>query len=216
MIDRSEAAGARRILYFGDPMCSWCYGFAPAVRRIEQTFGRRAPIRLVMGGLRAGTTEPMTDAAKARMRGHWDRVREATGQPFVFGLFEREGFVYDTEPACRAVVAARTLSPAAALAYFREVQRAFYAEGRDTTDAGALIAIAAECGIDATAFGSALRSEQMAAATGADFRLSRQLGVHEFPSLVLQDGTRYAYLTVGYRPFEELAPTLHGWLAADA
>ena len=67
-----------------------------------------------MGGLRAGNTEPMTDKDKDYIRGAWAKVGEATGQPFDPSFFDRE-FVYDTEPACRAVVAARRLKPNMAL-----------------------------------------------------------------------------------------------------
>ena len=94
----------KELVYFADPMCSWCYGFAPVVAAVEQQFRGRLPLRLVMGGLRAGQTRPMRDADKEYIRDAWTRVNAASGQPFDFAFFEREGFVYDTEPACRAVV----------------------------------------------------------------------------------------------------------------
>jgi len=92
------------LIYFADPMCSWCWGFAPVIDAIRERFGRDLPIRLIMGGLRPGTTKPMTEAAKRTTREHWEHVHEASGQPFDFTFFEREGFVYDTEPAAKAVV----------------------------------------------------------------------------------------------------------------
>ena len=70
------------LIYFSDPMCSWCYGFSPVIADIRRTFGRALPIRLVMGGLRPGTETPMTDAAKAEVRTHWAHVQEASGLPF--------------------------------------------------------------------------------------------------------------------------------------
>lgn len=204
----------RRILYFGDPMCSWCYGFAPVVASIVARFAETAPLWLVLGGLRPGWSEPMDEFMKERMRSHWVRVKETTGQPFDFTFFEREGFVYDTEPACRATVAVRTMMlPPQALCYFRAVQTAFYAEGRDTTRAGVLADLAGQVGIDAADFAAMVEAEEIQAATSADFRMTRMLGVSEFPSLVLQEGTRYAYLTAGYRPLEELVPTLERWVS---
>jgi putative protein-disulfide isomerase len=50
-------------VYFADPMCSWCYGFAPVMRQLRQRYGDVAQVRPVMGGLRPGTTEPMPAAA---------------------------------------------------------------------------------------------------------------------------------------------------------
>ena len=47
-----------RLIYFADPMCSWCYGFSPVIAQIRQTFGRALPIEVVMGGLRPGNAGP--------------------------------------------------------------------------------------------------------------------------------------------------------------
>ena len=47
------------LVYFADPMCSWCWGFAPVINAIRGRYGERLPVRLIVGGLRPGTTEPM-------------------------------------------------------------------------------------------------------------------------------------------------------------
>ncbi|MEK9724235.1 MAG: hypothetical protein VW405_12255, partial [Rhodospirillaceae bacterium] len=105
----------RHLLYFADPMCSWCWGFSPSVDAIRTELSDSLPIRPVMGGLRPGNTEPMNEVAKLEVRRHWEHVLEASGQPFDFDFFDRDGFVYDTEPACRAVVTVRRLAAAKAL-----------------------------------------------------------------------------------------------------
>ena len=91
------------LIYFADPMCSWCYGFSPVIADIRRAFGRALPIRLVMGGLRPGTEQPMTEAAKTEIKGHWTHVAEASGLPFDGGVLDIPGFRYDTDPAARAV-----------------------------------------------------------------------------------------------------------------
>ena len=103
----NASAPSPRLIAFVDPMCSWCYGFAPVLEAIAKHYGASLPIHLVMGGLRPGTTEPMTDTMKAMIREHWEHVHTASGQPFDHAFFERETFVYDTDPAARAVVLMR-------------------------------------------------------------------------------------------------------------
>ncbi|MCA3720124.1 MAG: DsbA family protein, partial [Phenylobacterium sp.] len=73
---------APHLIYFADPMCSWCYGFSPVMEDIRRAFGRALPVRLVMGGLRPGTETPMTPEARDSLRGHWTHITEATGLPF--------------------------------------------------------------------------------------------------------------------------------------
>ena len=62
-------------IYFADPMCSWCYGFAPTVRALRRRYGEVLPIRVVMGGLRPGTTEPMPEKARRGLVHPGDSIR---------------------------------------------------------------------------------------------------------------------------------------------
>ncbi len=204
----------KRIFYFADPMCSWCWGFSPVIARIAAEAGGRAPVRLVAGGLRVGTTEPMDARARAVIREHWEHVQAATGQPFDFAFFAREGFVYDTGPACRAAVAMRNLAPEQTFAYLEALQRGFYAEGRDLTDAAVLSALAEPFCAGADVFATVYAAPEVEEATAADFRLTQALGIAGFPAVVLKDEAGLVPLTVGYQPFKDLAPSLAAWLQA--
>lgn len=204
----------KHFLYFADPMCSWCYGFSPVIAELAQRFSGRLPVRLVMGGLRAGNTRAMRPQDKDYIRGAWARVGEASGQPFDFTFFAREGFVYDTEPACRAVVTMRRLHPAKALAFMAAIQRAFYARNVDVTQAEVLAEIAErECGVDGAAFTSEFLSADTRNETFRDFLTSQQAGVEGFPCLVVGNETDgYAQVTNGYRPIDGLPEAIEAWL----
>ena len=97
---------SKELVYFGDPMCSWCWGFSTVIDHILHSFSGRLTVRLVMGGLRPGESEPMSDDDKVRTRLHWEQVETTSGQTFNFDFFQRKAFVNNTEPACRAVVGA--------------------------------------------------------------------------------------------------------------
>ncbi len=203
----------KQLIYVGDPMCSWCWGFAPVKRRIEEQCEGRAEVSLAVGGLRPFTTEPQDDQRKAFLREHWQEIGDKTGQPFAFHLLDRDDFVYDTEPASRAAVVVRHLDgQAKALDFFSELQRAFYADNADVTEAATLTALARDFGVDGDAFAERLETEEMRQATIEDFQLARSLGVTGFPTVVVKDDQGYAYLTVGYQPYEQLGSLLDAWL----
>lgn len=204
----------KRIFYFADPMCSWCWGFSPVIAAIVGACGEAALVRLVVGGLRVGTTAPMDERAKAAIRAHWEHVQAATGQPFDFAFFAREGFVYDTGPACRAAVAMRNLAPENTFAYLETLQRGFYAEGRDVTEPAVLAALAEPFCAGADVFAAVYAAPEVEEATLADFRLTQALGIGGFPAVVLKDEAGLVPLTVGYQPFADLAPSLEAWLQA--
>ena len=124
-----------QLIFVGDPMCSWCYGFGKELSAVLQA-RPDLPLQIVVGGLRAGGSEVLDEAGKQFRLTHWARVEAASGLPFNReALMARKGFVYDTEPICRAVVAARNIAPEAPLLdVFRALQHAFYVDGLDTTD----------------------------------------------------------------------------------
>ncbi|MDQ3560310.1 MAG: DsbA family protein [Pseudomonadota bacterium] len=202
------------LIYVADPMCSWCWGFSPVIGAITERFGEALPIRLIMGGLRPGTTKPLDEAGKRTIREHWEHVHEASGQPFDMQFFERDGFVYDTEPASKAVVVAGRSAMEKGLACLRLVHAAFYAENRDVTNADVLANLAAEIGLDREEFVKALRSEEAKKETWANFAIAQRAGITGFPTLLagLGDGAEYAIVTQGYQPADRIVPVLERWL----
>jgi putative protein-disulfide isomerase len=215
-VDQPARSG-KFLVYFADPMCSWCYGFAPAIAVLAETFEDRLPLQLVMGGLRAGNTVPMRAEEKEYVQSAWASVNTATGQPFDFSFFDRDGFIYDTEPACRAVVTARRLLPRLALPFMARVQEAFYAQNRDMTSADEIAAVAEEAGFNREEFAQAFLAPDTRNDTFRDFLTAQQLGIRGFPTLIAGNNEEgYALLTNGYRPLADLADPLERWWASGA
>lgn len=203
---------SKQLIYFVDPMCSWCWGFAPVITAIESHFDQDLPIRIIMGGLRPGTEHVMSDKDKSDIRAHWQHVGKASGQPFDFTFFDREGFVYDTEPAARAVVAVRRLAPFSALSYLKFVQQAFYAEGCDVTDIDVLASLAADLGLDGDAVKEAWGRDETIEDTKTDFAVTRKTGIGGFPALLAgKQGEPFKLVTTGYQNWEALKPALTHW-----
>jgi putative protein-disulfide isomerase len=203
-------------IYFADPMCSWCWGFSPVIAALREHTADVLPIRLVMGGLRPGTTTPMPEAARRELVGHWREIHELTGQPFGDGLIGQEGFVYDTDPAARAVVLARRTSGDLALDYLARVQRAFYAENRDVTRNEVLSELAAEIGFDRAVFAAGQDDETLKPETWRDYALSQRAGVTGFPTLIVgpnADGS-FTPISRGYHDPESVLAGVGAWLAA--
>ena len=147
---------------------------------------------------------------------HWRHVHEASRQPFDFKFFDREQFVYDTEPACRAVVIMRRAGLKTGLAALRHIHKAFYAENRDVTDTDTLAALAAELGFEEDAFRAEFAAEAAKAETLSDFEITSSTGVRGFPTVIAgtgQDGN-YTLITNGYQSPEHVVPVLERWITS--
>ncbi|HQS82668.1 MAG TPA: DsbA family protein [Thiobacillus sp.] len=199
--------------YFADPMCSWCWGFSPVIETLREEYRDRMKIALVLGGLRHETAS-MTAAGRTEILHHWREVHARTGQPFRFDNALPEGFVYDTEPACRAVVTVGGLDSALIFPLFKAIQRAFYAGGHDVTQPGVLADLAAELGVDRNAFLPAFDSDAARAKTQAHFKQTRQAGVRGFPALILQQDTQLTPVSSGCQPLDTVRAAIETCIAA--
>ena len=195
-----------KLIFVGDPMCSWCYGFAKELATLLETTPDLS-LEIVLGGLRAGGTDVLDAAGKQFRLTHWARVEAASGVAFNReALLAREGFVYDTEPICRAVVTARSMAPQAdLLAVFRALQKAFYVDGLDTTDPTTLARVTADA---LTAAGHSAHADEVlllfnaqstVEAAREDFRKAREWGINSFPALLADVDGELRVVTPGFQ-----------------
>jgi len=203
--------------YFADPMCSWCWGFSPILEKIRSTYDEQLNMALMLGGLRPGVPGETTPQMSAQLRDdildHWHEVHKMTGQSFSFEGAMPKGFVYDTEPASRAVVSLAQLNADKIFAYFKSIQAAFYVEQIDVTDVENLTELASQQGVASDLFLEQFNSDMVKKITQQHFHGARQAGVTGFPSLIIQEGADFEFIAKGYRPFEEIKSLIDSWLA---
>lgn len=190
------------LIYVGDTLCSWCYGFAPELDK----FIKKHPeltLRMVQGGLRPNGVE-MVHQMKDFLKSHWIEIEKRTGQPFSFDMFQNEDFVLDTEPASRAVVVCRMMKPEIELEFFKAVQIAFYIKNRNTNLLETFLEVAEKFDLDQGKFSELFDSEEAKYATKTDFQLSSEMGIKGFPSIVVKFGKQFFMISNGYRDFADL------------
>lgn len=198
----------KKLWYFADPMCSWCWGFAPTIEATRQLYAGRLTIELILGGLRPGTKLPIENQQRQDILGHWHNVQRITGQPFQFEGAMPEGFIYDTEPASRSVVTVSTIAPQLTFPFFLAIQQAFYVNQIDVTKSENLLQLAVGLEIDPEQFLQVFMSEATKQQTQANFNQARQWGIDGFPSLVIQNKADHHLLVSGYCPAEKLYPKI--------
>ena len=201
------------LVYVGDPMCSWCFGFLPVIQELHARHRGEIAMTLRMGGLHPGNDYVVDGDYREFLRAHWLEIGERTGQKFSLDILDRGPWVSDTELACRAVVAVRRLKPGAEWAYFPLIQAGFYSHNRDPHDPDSFAGPAEEVGIAKGDFLAAYEDPAVREETLEDFRWARSMGINGFPTVVVHDARGWALLTNGYQPIEALEGPLAGWIA---
>lgn len=190
------------LIYVGDTLCSWCYGFAPELDKFIANHPE-LKLRMVQGGLRPNGTETLHEM-KDFLLSHYNEIEAKTGKPFSKDLFEKENFLLDTEPASRAVVVSRMMAPEKELAYFKAVQHAFYVQVKNINELSTFTEVASQIGLNKEKFAELFESEEAKYATKIDFQLSSEMGIRGFPSIVVKFGKQFFMISNGYREVADL------------
>ncbi len=200
------------LIYFGDPMCSWCYGFAPELKQAVKEFKNQINFKLVMGGLRPYNTQTI-DQLSDFLKHHWEQVAETSGQVFNYNLLQDSSFVYDTEPPARAVVTLRHLQPALEYDFYELIQTSFYAKNLNTNKLESYLDLVGMLNISGDDFQEMFESDEMKQAVKEDFRYSSQVGVRGFPTLVLSTENKLQLISNGYTKGNLLIERINSYLS---
>jgi putative protein-disulfide isomerase len=195
------------VTQFTDPMCTWCWGSEPIVRRLRTVYGERIEFRFVMGGL-VEDFDVFYDAANdiaepADVGPHWLDASEQHGMPVETAIFDDDP-AQSTYPASVAFAAARQHGRRLGHRYLRRLREAYATQARNVNRRAEQVRIAEAVGLDADAFTTALDDGSARSAFEADLARTRRAGVRAFPTYRVAgpDGTRQVG---GFHTFETLA-----------
>lgn len=198
------------VLAFTDPVCTWCWGSEPVLRKLEVWYGEQVKLRYVMGGLvkdirafhdSVNDIGGDPERSNVQIARHWLEASERHGMPVRtdgFHLFTAE--TVSTYPQNMAFKAAELTNPALASRYLRRMREASAAEARETGRLEVLIELAAEIGLNVAAFVRHLNDGSAENAFKNDLELTHRYGVRGFPTFVFIYGKRELMLR-GYQDF---------------
>ena len=184
------------LVYVADPMCAWCWGFSPVLEEARRVLPQEVNLRYVMGGLARDSDVPMSEEVRNYVQDAWRTVATTTGAQFNWDFWDRCQPRRSTYPACRAAIAAGLQEALPQM--FNALQRAYYLEARNPSDAETHIALAEELGLDLHRFADDLVSSRVEELLQAEFAQRRLMGVREFPSMLLEIEGDYSDVMRGW------------------
>ncbi|GAB3199821.1 putative protein-disulfide isomerase [Pontibacter aydingkolensis] len=193
-----------QLIYVTNPMCVWCYGFTAVVRRLQALWQGRLRVQVLFGDLHAYTNSPLQQSEKDQLAVSWHQVQERTYLPFDYRFFRQENFVYNTEPACRAMLCVRLLRPVLTLEVLRAMHSAFYADGMDIRNPAVLARIVGMFGISENLFLTLFESEEIIQQMEDEFGYVDDIGADAFPSIFLLSNHGVEQIAKGYTELHEL------------
>lgn len=192
------------LYYIYDPMCSWCYGFAPTWNKIQENLPSTIKVEYVVGGLAPDSSLPMSQETQLMVKGAWQTIQGMLGTEFNFEFWDKNTPRRSTYPACRAVLAAGTQNFEKEM--ITAIQQGYYLRALNPSDDNILIQLATELKneliqqeIDVDQFTLDLNSEEIEQDLISQISLSRKLTQRGFPSLVLRHNDATHFLEHDYQ-----------------
>ncbi len=184
------------LYYFYDPMCSWCWGFKPTWTQLCEQLPEHVAIEYVAGGLAPDSDQPMSEDMQLKLPMTWQQIQRQLGTEFNFDFWRDCQPRRSTYPACRAVIAAGLQGQLDAM--INAVQRGYYLRALNPSNLDMLEQMAQEIGLDTAQFKADMAGERVEQLFQAQLRLTSQMPVQGFPSLVLKAGNQVRPIALNY------------------
>jgi len=188
-----------RLYYVHDPMCSWCWGFAPVLSELLSSLPSDIEVNRLLGGLAVDSDEPMPIEMQTMIQETWRRIEtKIPGTKFNFDFWMLCQPRRSTYPSCRAVIAARQQGEQFDEGMTKAIQIAYYQQARNPSDLVTLIELAEELGLEVEKFKQDMTSAETQRQLEKEMAQSRELYAESFPSLVLQVGSSHWQVPIDY------------------
>ena len=200
-----------KLIYSADPMCSWCWGISADMQKLLASYGAEIDFEMRMGGLRTGGDVVVDEAMQKFLLHHWQAVHQRTKQKFDTTILMQLGWIYNTEPACRAVIVAQKLQGQhPAFSFFQTLQQAFYCDGIMITDENILCDLAQQQGFNRDDFKDLLEREEIKADTQQEFIDVRARGITSFPTVQALFEGNLIQIAHGYESYRVMKERIDG------
>ncbi len=185
------------LYYVYDPMCSWCWGYAPTWKKLENALAPHVEIVYGLGGLAEDSAQAMPEEMQTFLQQTWHKISHQLGTDFNFDFWTKCEPRRSTYPACRAALIARKFGKEQEM--LKAIQQAYYLEAKNPSDIDTLKVLASDLGLDADDFLQQISSKEIDIELKQEINVMRQMPINGFPSLVLATGNDVTAIPVDYK-----------------
>lgn len=200
------------LYYIYDGLCGWCFGFAPVMERIAETFANEMKVEVLSGGMVTGSRiGPATEMA-AYIRQAAPRVTELTGQVFgvayLHGVLSSSDFISNSVPPSIALCILKEAYPDKAVHFAHAIQNLLFIDGQDINKPEAYLPLAEEAGVGKAEFLKKFKDILYRNKAEQEFEIAQHWGISGFPAVVVEKDDKLYLVSQGFQAYEPLVDTI--------
>ncbi len=205
-----------RLVYLFDPLCGWCFGFSPVIRKLEATFAGRIEFDVISGGMIIGDRVGPIGITAPYIKSAYKRVEETCGvtfgDAFLKGILDEGTAIFSSLKPSIALCVAKDMAPERGIEFASALQSAIYVDGIKPDESESYRDLAISFGFDADDFLNRMSFPHYEMLANQGFAQSSKWGIQGFPSVVLFHKDQGYLIARGYMPYDTLAESVRSIL----
>lgn len=194
-----------KVYYVFDPLCVFCYGFTPMIKRLYEQYKTEIEFELLPGGLwidehvKQVNTQVAANLTKASRK-----VSEMTGRVFgePFYKFLETNPVLDSMIGSKAMMAVITQEKIEPFSYLSLIYKSTFINGNNPSDTNIYLDTAENLHMDVDAFAKVFMGTD--STTRAAIEKSKTLGATSYPTVLIEDDGELSEYPLNYNEYEPL------------
>jgi len=195
-----------KIYYVYDPLCGWCFAYAPIMEKLAQEFKDQVEFVVIPGGMIVGEhVRPIGEIAPYLLQAI-PELEEISGvkmgAPYIAMIKEGSYVASSYEPSL-AMVVFKSFNTGRDVEYAHKVQQSYFIQAKDIMGDSLYTDLAREFDISPEEFMKRMSDTSYHTKTQDHFNFAAYLNTKGFPALVGKSGASYMKITYGYLSEEE-------------
>lgn len=195
-----------KVIYVYDPLCGWCYGFSPVMKKFYKKFRNKLDFEVISGGMVVGERIGPIGKVAPYIKDAYKVVEERTGVTFgrqFLKALDEGSMIFSSIPPSRALTAFKVFRPNDAILMAHELQKSIYYDGKAPGDGKIYSELAKKFELPVESYEEALWSDNIASKTEQEFVTSGKLGVSGFPTVFIGNKEKLYPISRGYIDYDE-------------
>jgi putative protein-disulfide isomerase len=195
-----------KIYYVYDPLCGWCFAYAPIMEKLAQEFKDQVEFVVVPGGMIIGeNVRPIREIAPYLLQAI-PSLEEISGvkmgEPYI-ALVKEGSYIASSYQPSLAMVVFKSFHTGRDVEYAHKVQQSYFIEAKDIMGDSLYKELAVQFEVSPEEFMKRMSDTAYQSKTQEHFDFAAYLNTKGFPALVGKSGDSYQKITYGYLSAEE-------------
>ncbi|MFT6035611.1 MAG: putative protein-disulfide isomerase [Marivirga sp.] len=196
-----------KLYYVFDPLCGWCFGFSPVIKALETEYNSKIQFETLCGGMVLGERIKPLSEMRDYLKDAMPRLEEMTGVTFggkYLAILEKGDLMLNSETPSIAMIVYKSMTPKSSVEFASALQQHLYVEGHNLNELASYESLVKSFDLDWDVFKEKMQLKSYKEKAFAEFKLTGEMGVQGFPSVVLKIKDKAYLIARGYRPLAEM------------